>query len=174
MYISNSINLCNKISEHKCFIFPNLQPLKSSLKFVENQNTYSDIYLILSFMYICIYMYIMYMYVYVYDIYSRWIIDTKLLRIAHTIPKGNFFNNSLRFYRWYIRHTQCEEKKKKYCSLICLLPLQRNSDLLSTTVGLLSLTSTTLKVSKYRVFSGLKFPVFGPEKNLDTFHAVFC
>ena len=75
-----------------------------------------------------------------------------------------------------IQWQPCAENQKNYCSLICLLPLQRNSCLLSATVGLLSLPSTTLKVSKYGVFSGSYFPVFGPEKimYLDIFHAVFC
>ena len=61
--------------------------------------------------------------------------------IAHTTPEGNFSDYYKRSYWQSMAHTQSENKKGNYQSLLCLLPLQRNSDLHSSSAGFLSVSS---------------------------------
>ena len=63
------------------------------------------------------------------------------LGIAHTTPEGNFSDYYKRSYWQSMAHTQSENKKGNYQSLLYLLPLQRNSDLHSSSAGFLSVSS---------------------------------
>ena len=75
----------------------------------------------------------------------------------------NFSYHFIRSYWWSARHSQCEGKKD-YDYLLCLLPLQRKSDLSSANVGFLSFFSATVNLHITHKTFTLTYPSIGKSK----------